>query len=202
MRNRTRALAAAATATAALLGTLVAAAPAPAAPARAKLASVTGAAAVLYPFAADDDIRFTVDATSAPYSRPIKVTGGEQGLPTDAAGRVTVYHHVTKTGFTAVSEAEVDCLVTGGRTATLTAVVTSSNVGWEGRRIGISVQDGGRGEPDRVGFSWGVGNLDTQDDGTPVEARVGTCMAPAPFTTVIEGGYKVTPAPLAPRPKP
>ncbi|KOG53275.1 hypothetical protein ADK75_15180 [Streptomyces virginiae] len=201
-RSRTRARALAVAGSAALLATLMAAAPAPAAPAGAKLASVHGLGTVFYPYSPDDDIRFTVDATSAPWSRPLPAQGGEKGLPTDAFGRITVYHHVTASGYTAVSEAEVDCLVTGGRTATVTAVVKTSNVGWEGRRIGIGVQDGTRGEPDRVGFSWDIANLEVRPDGSVFEPSAGTCLAPAPFTEVTKDGYKVTPAPLAPRPKP
>lgn len=199
MKNRTRALALAGSA--ALVATLVAAAPAPAAPAGAKLASVHGGGAIFFPYAAEDDIRFTVDAESAPWTRPFPAGGLEKGLPTDARGRVTVYHRYKENGFTAVGQAEVDCLVTGGRTATLTAVVTSSNVGWEGKRIGISVQDGERGGPDRLGFSWGVANVDVKPDGTVSEPPVGTCMAPAPFTEVTKGGFKVTPAPLSPIPR-
>lgn len=201
MTNRTRALALAGSA--ALVATLVAAAPAPAAPAAPKLASVHGGGTVVFPYAPqEDDIRFTVDAESVPWSRPFQGQGGEKGMPTDARGRVTVYHHMPAANFTGVAEAEVDCLVTGGKTATLTAVVKTSNVGWEGKRIGISVQDGERGGPDRVGFSWGIVNVDVKPDGSAVEPTVGTCMAPAPFTEVTKGGFKVTPAPLAPAPKP
>ncbi|MGW7459756.1 hypothetical protein [Streptomyces sp. NPDC054797] len=210
MKNRTRALVLTGSA-AALVATLIAAAPAPAAPgtatsvaaaaAAAKPASVHGGGTVLFPYAPkEDDIRFTVDAESAPWSRPHPSTGLEQGLPTDARGRVTVYHHMPARDFTGVAEAEVDCMVTGGKTATITAVVTSSNVGWEGKRIGISVQDGERGGPDRVGFSWAIANVDVKPDGSVAEPTVGTCMAPAPFTEVTRGGFKVTPAPLAPRP--
>ncbi|MFD4244157.1 hypothetical protein ACFWP3_21540 [Streptomyces sp. NPDC058525] len=202
MKNRKRVLILAGTA-AALAATLIAAGPAPAAPAAApKPAAVHGGGTILFPYSAKDDIRFTVDAVSTPWTRPFPAPGGEKGLPTDARGRVTISHHYTETGFTATAEAEVDCLVTGGRTATLTAVVKNSNVGWDGKRIGISVQDGRHGEPDRVGFSWGVANVDVKPDGTVAEGAVGTCMAPAPFTEVTKGGFKVTPAPLAPEPKP
>ncbi|MGW6845662.1 hypothetical protein [Streptomyces sp. NPDC054958] len=200
MKNRKRALVLAGTA-AALAATLIAAAPAPAAPAAPKVAAVHGGGTVHYPYVpASHDIRFTVDAEAVPWSRPFPAPGGEQGMPVDARGKVTVYHAMPDTGFTATAEAEVDCLVTGGRTATVTAVVTSSNVGWEGRRIGISVQDGERGGPDRVGFSWGIANVDLKPDGTVAEGTVGTCMAPAPFTEVTKGGFKVAPAPLSPRP--
>ncbi|MFF5702219.1 hypothetical protein ACFY7H_06920 [Streptomyces sp. NPDC012794] len=199
MRNRTRTLALAGSA--ALVATLVAAAPAPATPTAHKPASVHGGGTVSYPYVpADHDIRFTVDAEAAPWSRPFPAPGGEQGMPVDARGRVTVFHAMPDQDFTGVAEAEVDCMVTGGRTATVTAVVTSSNVGWEGKRIGISVQDGERGAPDRVGFSRGIANVDVKADGSASAAPVGTCMAPAPFTEVVKGGFKVTPAPLAPRP--
>ncbi|MCX5376166.1 hypothetical protein [Streptomyces sp. NBC_00091] len=205
MKNRTRALALAGCA-AALVATLIAAAPAPAAPvapgapAAPKLASVHGGGTIFFPYSPKDDIRFTVDAESAPWTKPLPVPGLEKGLPTDARGRVTIYHHYAEGGFTGVAEAEVDCLVTGGKTATLTAVVKTSNVGWEGKRIGISVQDGQRGEPDRVGFSWAVANVDAKPDGTVAPGTVGTCMSMAPFTEVTKGGFKVTPAPLAPMP--
>ncbi|MFE1788746.1 hypothetical protein ACFW7J_10190 [Streptomyces sp. NPDC059525] len=199
MKNRTRALALAGSA--ALVATLVGAAPAPAAPAAPKVASVHGAGTISYPYVPKEhDIRFTVDAEQVPWSRPFPAQGGEQGMPVDARGKVTVYHAMPDQNFTGVAEAQVDCVVTGGRTAVITAVVTSSNVGWEGKRIGISVQDGEHGAPDRVGFSWGIANVDVQPDGTVAEPRVGTCMAPAPFTEVVKGGFKVTPAPLAPRP--
>ncbi|MGE7389624.1 hypothetical protein ACQKM2_29535 [Streptomyces sp. NPDC004126] len=200
MKTRTRALALAGTA--ALLAAVALASPAPAAPVAPKTASVHGGGAIFFPYSAKDDIRFTVDAESVPWTKPYPNTPGlEQGLPTDARGRVTISHLFKETGFTGTAEAEVDCLVTGGKTATLTAVVKTSNVdGWEGKRIGISVQDGERGAPDRVGFSWAVANVDVKADGSVSEPRVGTCMAPAPFTEVVKGGFKVTPAPLAPQP--
>ncbi|CAM5374610.1 hypothetical protein [Streptomyces avidinii] len=204
MKNRKSALILAGTA-AALAATLIAAAPAPAAPATPaaqaapKPASVHGGGTIFFPYSADDDIRFTVDAVSTPWTKPFP--GAEKGLPTDARGRVTISHYFTESGFTATAEAEVDCLVTGGKTASLTAVVKTSNVGWDGKRIGISVQDGQHGEPDRVGFSWAVANVDVKPDGTVAQGTVGTCMAPAPFTEVTKGGYKITPAPLAPQPK-
>lgn len=202
MKSRARVLALAGSAT--LVAALVGAAPAPAAPAAApKTASVHGGGTLSYPYVPEEhDIRFTVDAVSAPWSRPFKAPGGERGLPTDARGRITVYHAMPDADFTGVAEAEVDCMVTGGKTATVTAVVTSSNVRWEGKRIGISVQDGERGAPDRVGFSWGIVNVDVKPDGSATEPVVGTCMAPAPFSEVTKGGFKVTPAPLAPRPTP
>ncbi|MFD7624987.1 hypothetical protein ACFV7Q_02875 [Streptomyces sp. NPDC059851] len=178
------------------VGALAIAAPAPASAPR--TAAVHGAAQVLFPYAPEDDvIRFSVDAEAAPYTRPFTVEGKPQaGMPVDAKGKVTVHHERSDDGSVGTSEAEVDCLMTGDGVATLTAIVTKSNVGTVGNRIGISVQDGRHGAPDRLGFSWGTANLDPGRD--PILARVGTCMAPAPFTTVTGGGFKVTSAPLPP----
>ncbi|MEU5811601.1 hypothetical protein [Streptomyces sp. NPDC047718] len=184
---------------AAALGTVGALVLAPPAPASApRTAAVHGAARVLYSYAPQGDvIRFGVDAEAAPYTRPVTIEGKPQpGTPVDARGKVTVYHQRSFDGSVGTSEAEVDCLMTGDGVATLTAVVTKSNVGTVGERIGISVQDGRHGAPDRLGFSWGVADLDPGRD--PILARVGTCMAPAPFTTVTGGGFQVTSAPLPP----
>lgn len=97
----------------------------------------------------------------------------------------------------------MDCLVTSGRTATLTTVVTKSNVEEPGARLGISVQQGGKGEPDPLGFSWGVVNVDPEnadENGQLLRPRAGTCMAPTPFTTVIKGGYKLVPTEITKSP--
>ncbi|MEU6867622.1 hypothetical protein ABZ924_31030 [Streptomyces sp. NPDC046876] len=152
-------------------------------------AKVSGQGRIFYTYAPDDEIRFTVNATAAPFSRPIEPL--PKGMPTDARGTVTISHRVARTKETRTAEAAVDCLVTGGDTATLTAVVTkSADPADIGTRYGFSVKNGGPGRG-RFGFSWGVANLDVVD-GKPVASRVGTCMAPAPFAPVTEGGFKVT----------
>ncbi|MFE7262444.1 hypothetical protein ACFU9B_10330 [Streptomyces sp. NPDC057592] len=197
-----------ATAAIAVLAGLIAAGPAPAAPATtptatvtptasagqqvAKTASVHGKARISYIESLDDDIRFTIDAVQKPFSRtwPGNASGR---MATDAWGTLK-FSHTTPSGAGGWAEAEVDCLVTSGRTATLTAVVTKSNVEEVGARLGISVQQGAEGEPDRLGFSWGVANIDpgsVDEKGDLVRPQAGTCMAPAPFTTVIKGGFKV-----------
>lgn len=193
----------------AVLTGLVAAGPAPAAPAPAapagkkpaKTASVHGEARISYIESLNDDIRFTIHAEQTPFTRPMPPKA-PQGLSTDARGTLK-FSHASRGGVTGWTEARVDCLVTSGRTATLTAIVTKSNVGEIGARLGISVQQGGRGEPDRLGFSWGVVNADpgnVDENGGPVSPRTGTCMAPAPFTTVIKGGYKVVHAEITKSP--
>ncbi|MFJ3749887.1 MULTISPECIES: hypothetical protein [Streptomyces] len=162
----------------------------------ARTASVHGSARIHYVFSPDDDIRFTIDAEAAPYSRPLP--GLPQGLPTDARGTVS-FRHVVATGQVATAKARVDCLVTGGGTATLTAVVTRSDVGPVGERLGFSVSEGRAGEPDRLGFSWGVANVDpekTDEQGNVTAPKAGTCMAPAPFAPASRGGFRVRHAEL------
>lgn len=98
--------------------------------------------------------------------------------------------------------------MTGARTATFTAIVNRADpevAEWVGQRRGFSVYDGddrdrsGR-DRDRFGFSWGVANTDTDEKGEPVMGRVGTCMAPAPFAPVLEGGFTVHHTELPPQP--
>ncbi|MFC8592926.1 hypothetical protein [Streptomyces atroolivaceus] len=187
-----------ATAAIAVLAGLVAAGPAPASPVLsagkepARTASVHGKARISYVESIDHDIRFTVHAEQMPFTRPLPPQL-PHGLPTDARGTLKISHTVPG-GATGWAEARVDCLVTSGRTATLTAVVTKSHDDENGARLGISVQQGAEGEPDRLGFSWGVVNVAPEhvdEDGLLMTPQVGTCMAPAPFTTVIKGGFKV-----------
>ncbi|WP_055711619.1 hypothetical protein [Streptomyces torulosus] len=168
-------------------------------------ASVVGSAEFVLPYYKDDDIRsFTFDAHGAPYSRPLPAI--PTGLPTDAQGTILISHYSAERNITYTSKGSVDCLVTGPRTATVTAVITEvSPGGWPpvGQRVGLSVYDGGRDKgrsADRVGFSWNGLNLRPEDDADPEDAPVGTCMAPAPFAPVTRGGYTVTHAELPPMP--
>ncbi|GHJ36942.1 hypothetical protein [Streptomyces sp. TS71-3] len=174
---------------------------------RPRYASVTGAAEFVLPYVTDNDIRsFTFDAHAAPYSRPLP--DAPTGLPTDARGTVKVSHYSAERDITYTSEGQVDCLVTGPRTAILTAVITKVSPGGPpdlGKRIGFSVLDGGADagrSKDRVGFSWNGVNLlpGKGTDETP-EAEVGTCMAPAPYAPVTRGGYTVHHADLLPPPQ-
>ncbi|MCF3147859.1 hypothetical protein [Streptomyces platensis] len=161
------------------------------------LARVTGQARVFYAYSPHDDIRFSVDAKAAPFSRP--VDGLPQGMPTDARGTVTISHWSPGKQQGRRAEAAVDCLVTGGDTATLSAVVTKSEDADEiGERLGFSVTSGGPGKG-RFGFSWAVSNVDVVE-GKAAFPHVGTCMAPAPFAAVTKGGFKVRHAALPPLP--
>ncbi|WP_405392904.1 hypothetical protein OG596_36970 [Streptomyces sp. NBC_01102] len=110
----------------------------------------------------NDDIRFIVDAEQMPFARP--VFPDARGAAHRCPGNAEVIPH-PRGGATGWAAARVDRLVVGGRTATLTAIVTKPNVEEAGARLGISVQQGGKGEPDRLGFSWGGG---TSTRGTPM----------------------------------
>ncbi|MEE1782350.1 hypothetical protein PUR71_05320 [Streptomyces sp. SP17BM10] len=195
IRVRTRLRAAIAAAAAALAVTSVTAAvPAQGADAapHARPASVSGSGRIVYDYAPADEIRFTVDARAVPFSRPFPdIPALAHGLPTDARGTVTISHRVAATGQVGHAEAAVDCLATGGPVAALTAVVTESDVLPVGERIGLSVYDSHGKGTDRLGFSWGVVNLDLDTEGRPRPGITGTCMAPAPFNPVVEGGYHV-----------
>ncbi|MEU8921972.1 hypothetical protein AB0D10_13700 [Kitasatospora sp. NPDC048545] len=157
----------------------------------ARPAGVSGTARISYALAPDDEIWFTVNARAAPYTRRFPGTGAAEGLPTDAGGTVRFSHQVAATGKVYSAEARVDCLSTGGPVATLTAVVTTSDVGNVGERIGLSVYQGTGHGDGRLGFSWGVANMDVGADGKPYQPVVGTCMAPAPFAPVLRGGFTV-----------
>ncbi|MGW5674718.1 hypothetical protein ACWEV4_06480 [Streptomyces sp. NPDC003860] len=157
------------------------------------VASVRGSAQIYFSYSANDTIRFSVDAKATPFTDP--VPGAPKGLPTDADGTLKFSHYDPDTDRTGWAIADVDCLVTGGKTATLSAVVRKSNTGEDGKRIGISIQQGEHGRPDRLGFSWGVVNVDGRPDG-----GVGTCLAPAPFAPVLKGGYEVAHTELPPLP--
>ncbi|KOV30931.1 hypothetical protein ADK60_15895 [Streptomyces sp. XY431] len=154
----------------------------------ARPATVSGSARIWYAFSPDDEIWFTVDARAKPYSRPLPGTKAPNGLPTDAVGTVRYSHRVGATGEVYSAEAEVDCLSTGGPVATLTAVIDTEG---HKERIGLSIYQGSGRDAARLGFSWGVANLDMDADQKPYQPVVGTCMAPAPFAPVLRGGFAV-----------
>jgi hypothetical protein len=196
-RTRTfpRRLAALACVATAVLTVAGSASPAAPTPAESTDASVIGSARVFFHYSPDDDIRFTFNAHRAPFTRP--TDEAPQGTPSDARGTVTFTHRFDGQDTTYAVEAEVECLLTGGPSATLTAIVTESSHGQMevGQRLGFSVYDGGTDEDgrsqDRMGFSWGVA------DGRDLRP----CMAPAPFTEVTAGDYAVQHADVPPFPQ-
>ncbi|MEU5727281.1 hypothetical protein ABZ783_36525 [Micromonospora sp. NPDC047738] len=177
---------------------ILVAAAAPAGAADRRPARVTGSAEFALPYGQDGDVRsFAFDARSAPYSRPIPLPGGEMGSPADATGTVRVAHWVAADNITVRFEAAVDCMITSPGHATLTGIVTRADEyasDFLGKRVGFSVQDGGRGR-DRVGFTWSA-SADQNEAGQWGPARIGTCLAPAAFATVTRGDYTVRHAEL------
>lgn len=163
-------------------------------------ARVSGTADFNLPFWPDRDVRtFGFDVRAAPYTRPLP--GLPTGSPADATGTVRVSHRLADTGVTVRFEAAADCLITSPGYAALTAVVTRADEpvkDWVGKRLGFSVHDGARGG-DRVGFSW-VLSADQNEAGEWGEARIGTCLAPAPFSPVTRGDLRVRHAGLTPPP--
>ncbi|GAA3130459.1 hypothetical protein GCM10010466_21400 [Planomonospora alba] len=137
----------------------------------------------------DDDVRFTVDATVTYPPGTIDPFAGE------VRGTARVYHHFANapTPITVWADISVDCVMIGGRSATVTGIVTAAsahNANWTGQRVGFSVVDNGAGRFDRIGWSG------LRMDGDPELRR---CTAPAPFFTVKEGGYTVKDVSLFPR---
>ncbi|MFI9362082.1 hypothetical protein ACIG5E_13630 [Kitasatospora sp. NPDC053057] len=191
---------AARTAAAALAGlaltALTALAPADATPSAetTAIARVSGSAQIHYALRPHDEIWFTIDAEGAPNTHPVPGVPG--GLPTDARGTVHFSHRVVETGEVRQADAAVDCLSTGGPVATLTAVITKSDAMTVGQRIGLSIYDAHGHGKDRLGFSWGVGNMDLDKGGNPYQPVVGTCMAIAPFAPVTRGEFTVHPVEL------
>lgn len=153
-------------------------------------ARVTGTVDFALPFSPDDDVRrFSFDARSTPWTRPLP--GLPQGSPADATGTVRVSHRVVELNVTVRFEAAVDCLITSPGHAALTAVVTRADEQVRdrvGKRVGFSVHDGRGG--DRVGFSW-VLSGDQNDAGEWGPARIGTCLAPGAFSPVTVGDVRV-----------
>lgn len=142
-------------------------------------------------FTPGDDVRFSVNA-HASYPRP-----AQSPYPATATGTARFYHWFSQaTPPVAVwAEISVDCLVTGGNTATVTGFVVDASPqlsDWEERkiRLGFSVVDNGKGGIDRVGFSGPT------DRGEPLLQE---CMAPAAYFPVKKGGYTVRDAGLVRR---
>ncbi|MFB4312021.1 hypothetical protein [Actinomadura sp. GTD37] len=131
--------------------------------------SVAGTAKIHYGYAPDDDIRFTIQA---------------RGYYTLARGTFHFSHSGTApdgTRVTGKAWGTVDCLATGGDTATLTGtIVRTEPPGLISGAVGFSVS--GSGGHQRFGFSWGI---------LPPPADLPRCYGIAPFTTVTSGRFNV-----------
>ncbi|MFF9488564.1 Repetin [Streptomyces sp. NPDC014676] len=106
--------------------------------------------------------------------------------PLEATGTFEWSHYTD--GHGAWAKAKVNCLVTGGKVAVVSGVITDSDLpGAKGKQVGITVHDLGR--HDRLGYSWAA-------TGTPVETGdMPKCVSSAPFEKVEQGtgDYKVVP---------
>jgi len=130
---------------------------------------------------AGDDITFSFDAHLA---------AKDTDDPLKATGTFEWSHYAGGEG--AWAKAEVDCLVTGGKVAVVSGVVTDSDLpGAKGKRVGITVHDTGR--QDRLGYSWA-------STGNPVETKdLPKCVGSAPFEKVKKGTGDFTVVPWNPR---
>ncbi|MFI1484185.1 Repetin [Streptomyces sp. NPDC020747] len=142
-------------------------------------AALTGTAKLYR--SAGDDITFSFDAHLA---------AKDNDDPLKATGTFEWSHYVDGDG--AWAKAEVDCLLTGGKVAVVSGVITDSDLpGAEGKRVGITVHDTGR--HDRLGYSWAsVGN--------PVETKdLPKCVSSAPFEKIKKGTGDFTVVPWSPK---
>ncbi|WP_418957586.1 hypothetical protein [Streptomyces tritici] len=165
---------------AAVAAPVAVAAPAPAeppAPARTTHSSLAGEARMAYPVA-DEEVRVRVDAHAR---------FGPASLPTRSWGTFRISHEVD--GTVHWGEFAVDCLTTGGPTATVTGRLVRTSPGHVWRevldpdvRMGVSFHVPGKGGEARIGLS----------GATPKgEPQLTRCMAPAADARVVEGGYRL-----------
>ncbi|MEU4498962.1 Repetin [Streptomyces sp. NBC_00210] len=116
-----------------------------------------------------DDITFSFDAHLA---------AKDNDDPAKATGTFRFSHYLNGKG--AWAEAKVDCLLTGGKVAVVSGVITDTDLpGAKGNRVGITVHD--FGNKDRLGYSWA-------STGSPVETKdLPKCVGSAPFEKVRAG---------------
>nr|WP_055501817.1 hypothetical protein [Nonomuraea pusilla] len=167
------------------------AAPAAAAPAEnvpaapTTTASIKGWARMYFP-APGNDVQVTVDAHG-------EYSAQSPAFPTRAWGSLRIYHAVDEPGKPQLvnwGELEVDCLTTGGPTATVTGILVRASPGgpWEDLvkrkvRMGVSFYVAGKGKgkgPSRIGLSGAT---------APGQPPLTKCMAPAADAPLTRGGY-------------
>ncbi|MFE9413593.1 Repetin [Streptomyces sp. NPDC006704] len=146
---------------------------------RREAAALTGTAKLYR--SAGDDITFSFDAHLATKDNddPLKATGTFE------------WSHY-RDGHGAWAKAKVNCLVTGGKVAVVSGVITDSDLpGAKGKQVGVTVDDLGR--HDRLGYSWAA-------TGTPVETGdMPKCVSSAPFEKVKQGTGDYTVVPWQPK---
>ncbi|MGW5617536.1 Repetin [Streptomyces sp. NPDC003877] len=141
-------------------------------------AALTGTAKLYR--SAGDDITFSFDAHLA---------AKDGADPMKATGTFSFSHY--RNGDGARAEVAVDCLLTGGKVAVVSGIVTESDLaGAEGKRVGVTVHDLGR--HDRLGHSWAATGTPAEMDGLP------ECVSSAPFEKVEKGTGDFTVVPWQP----
>ncbi|MDX2909920.1 hypothetical protein [Streptomyces griseiscabiei] len=125
----------------------------------------------------EEDISFTFDAHLA---------AEHTTDPTLATGTFRFSHRLGDESHWA--EGRIDCLVTGGKVAVATGVITRTDLpDAKGNRVGFTVHDQGR--RDRLGYSWAsVGNPEETKD-------LPKCVSSAPFEKIRggTGNFRVLP---------
>ncbi|MFF5368174.1 Repetin [Streptomyces sp. NPDC013187] len=148
------------------------------APHQREAAALTGTAKLYR--SAGDDITFSFDAHLA---------AKDKADPMKATGTFEFSHYLNGDG--ARAEVKVDCLLTGGKVAVVSGVVTESDLpGAEGKRVGVTVHDLGR--HDRLGYSWASTGRPGEGNEPP------KCVSSAPFEKVMKGTGDFTVVPWQP----
>ncbi|MFE5870699.1 hypothetical protein ACFQ6V_18910 [Streptomyces roseifaciens] len=165
-------------------GAAVATTPSPDPGPKRTTSSVQGEARMGYPVDGHD-IRVSVDARS---------TFAQGNKPLQSGGTFRIFHKVEHPGGEPEvywGDFKVDCLTTGGPTATVTGTLERTSPGHPWRtqlephvRMGVSfyVPEGKGGGPARIGLSGASLKKEKQPPLTP-------CMAPAADSPVVAGGY-------------
>ncbi|MVO87472.1 Repetin [Streptomyces sp. p1417] len=126
-----------------------------------------------------EDVTFTFDAHLA---------ARHNADPAKATGTFSFVHLDKPGGKGGWAKGRIDCLLTGGKVASATGVITKTNIKEiRGSRVGFSVND--QGGNDRLGYSWGATG---GPDGTK---KLTKCNSAAPFEKVRKGtgDFRVTP---------
>ncbi|MBT2509075.1 Repetin [Streptomyces sp. ISL-98] len=141
-------------------------------------AALTGTAKLQRP--AGDDVTMSFDA---------HLDAKDRQNPLAAHGTFRFSHYMGDWG--GAAEAKVDCLITGGKVAVVSGVVTKADRDLKdavGKRVGITVHD--TGKVDGLGYSWAALGLPQESpDDFP------KCVSSAPFekTKAGTGDLKVLP---------
>lgn len=118
-----------------------------------------------------EDVTFTFDAHLA---------AKDNGDPSKATGTFRFVHLDKPGGEGGWAKGRIDCLMTGGKVATATGIITDSNLkDIKGGRVGFTVHD--QGKKGRVGYSWAAVG---RPDGTK---KLPKCTSSAPHEKVRQG---------------